>query len=240
VELALWQGDLAAAQRLSTNVDFEVWPPRWFSYVPQLTPIKLLWAEGGSESLAKARAALESFDERMAVIHRKTIRIDVLSLLALVCDAQGDTAAAYDRLAEALRLAETGGFIRNFVDLGQPMADLLARLYRQSKASQPGMLPYIARILAVFPKTGPQGSPTKLARAASRPVAPSPFFVEPLTERESQILKLLASELSPEDMARELSLSTSTVRTHIRNVYSKLDVHSRFEALHRARELRML
>lgn len=240
VELALRLGNLAEAGRTSASIDFDLRPPTWFFYVPQLTPVKLLLAENTPKSLARARDALESLEERMAPIHRKAVRIDVLSLLALVCDAQGDTAAACNKLAEALRLAEPGGFIRNFVDLGQPMADLLARLHRQSKASQPGMLTYIARLLAAFPKTGPQGSPTKLARAASPPVAPSPFLAEPLTEREAEIIKLLDSKLSPADMARELSLSTSTVRTHIRNVYRKLDVNSRFEAVHRARELSIL
>jgi LuxR family maltose regulon positive regulatory protein len=161
-------------------------------------------------------------------------------LLALVCDAQGDTAAACNKLEEALRMAEPGGFIRNFVDLGPPMAGLLARLHRQSKASQPGMVHYIARILAAFPQTSPQDSSVERTRAASPPGALSPHFVEPLTERESQILKLLDSELAPADIAPELSLATSTVRTHIRNVYRKLGARSRFEAVHRARDLRLL
>jgi LuxR family maltose regulon positive regulatory protein len=63
---------------------------------------------------------------------------------------------------------------------------------------------------------------------------------EPLTERESQILQLLATELSPDEIGQKLFVSTSTVRTHTRNIYAKLDVHRRFEAVHRARELGLL
>jgi LuxR family maltose regulon positive regulatory protein len=240
VELALRLGNLAEARRTSAGIDFDLRPPIWFFYVSQLTPVKLLLAENTPKSLARARDALESLDERMASIHRKVVRIDVLSLLALVCDAQGDTAAACSKLEEALRMAEPGGFIRSFVDLGPPMAYLLARLHRQSKAWQPGMLTYIARLLAAFPKTGPQGSPAKLAPAASPLVAPSHLLAEPLTQRESQILKLLATELSPADMASELVLSIGTVRTHIKNIYAKLGVHRRIEAVHRARELDLL
>jgi LuxR family maltose regulon positive regulatory protein len=240
VELALRLGNLAEVRRRSAVAQFDVRPPAWFFYVPQLTPVKLLLAEGTPESLVKARAVVDTLNEQTGKIHRNAVRIDVLSLLALVCDAQDEPSTACERLTEALVLAEPGGFIRNFVDLGPPMAGLLARLHRQSKASQPGIMPYIARILAAFPQTGPQDSSVERTRAASPPVAISPHFVEPLTERESQILKLLDSELSPADIALELSLATSTVRTHIRNVYRKLGASSRFEAVHRARDLRLL
>ena len=63
---------------------------------------------------------------------------------------------------------------------------------------------------------------------------------EPLTNRESQILMLLATELSPAEMSQRLSVSINTVRTHIRNIYAKMDVHTRSEAVHRAREYGLL
>ena len=241
VELTLRTGDLEEARRKSALVtQFDLRPPIWFWYVPQLTPIKLLLAEGTPESLAAARTALEVMDEQMGKIHRKTVRIDVLSLLSLVRDAQGVEIAACDKLAEAIALAEPGGFIRNFVDLGQPMADLLTRLRVRSQVSPPGVFQHVDRILDAFDATSTRHPPTWSTESRTPPTTPSAFLADPLTQRESQILRLLGSDLTPAEMARELTLSVSTVRTHIRNVYSKLYVHNRYEATNRARELDML
>ena len=82
----------------------------------------------------------------MGKIHRNTVRMDVLCLLSLVCDAQGEESAAFEELAEAVTLAEYGGFIRNFVDLGQPMADLLTRLLARAQVLPPGVLLHVNRI----------------------------------------------------------------------------------------------
>jgi LuxR family maltose regulon positive regulatory protein len=240
VELALWKGDLTEAQRLCAGVDFDLRPPSWYFYVPQLARIKLLWVEDRPESLARARRALESLDERMASIHRKTVRINVLSLLALVSQAQGDTAAAFDKLAQALMLAQPGGFIRNFVDLGPPMADLLLQLQRQNRPLPAPILSYVTRILAAFPPPDSAGPRVEPSPSARKPLRVTQGMHEPLTERESQILQLLATELSPDEIGQKLFVSTSTVRTHTRNIYAKLDVHRRFEAVHRARELGLL
>ena len=69
---------------------------------------------------------------------------------------------------------------------------------------------------------------------------PPPSLAEPLTKREAEILTLMATVLSPQEMAGELFVSMVTIRTHIRNIYAKLDVHSRFEAVQRAKELGLL
>lgn len=240
VELALDQGDVSLARRLSLTVDFDMNRPIWFYYVVQLTPVKLLLAERAAESLTQALTALEQMDEQLLGMNRKIFRIDVLALQAMAHDALGDWRAASEVLNVALRLAEPGGLVRSFVDLGQPMNDLLARLYHQLPASQQSLLPFIARVLASFPKPGTNAPPAKPIPHTSPPATTPPVPLESLTRRESQILKLLATELTPEEMARELSVSTSTVRTHIRNIYAKLDVHRRLEAVHRAVELGLL
>jgi LuxR family maltose regulon positive regulatory protein len=229
VELAIRRGDIAHAQQLSGQIDYGLRPPMWFFYVPQLTPLKLLWAESTPEGLASARVTLEALDERMAAIHRKAVRIDVLSLMALVCDAQGETTTACDKLAQALKLAEPGGFIRNFVDLGPPMADLLVRFQRRNQAITPEMQRHLERILAAF-----YSSRARDAGSFTRTIPAKSASVELLTPRELQILRLLATELSPHEIAGELVMSTSTVRTHIKNIYAKMAVHSRMEAVHRA------
>lgn len=253
VELALRQGDLAEAQRLSKGVEFE--PPilGWFVYVPQFTAIKLMMTEGAPQGLEQARARLECLDEKMARIHRNMVRVQSLPLLALVCDAQGESSVAYDRLTEALLLAEPGGFIRTFVDLGPPMADLLRRWRHESPtersdrlAGRTDILAYADRILAAF---GPSTERTQAAPASPSPPAtapiPAPSFrsggdealIEPLTERELDVLMLLAQRLSYKEIGAQLSIAPGTVSQHAVRIYSKLQVHKRREAVAKARDL---
>ena len=223
IELALEQGNLDKAGHLSQIVDFERRPPSWYHHIPQLTPIKLLLAKKTAPDLENALLALEQFDRQMRKIHRITIRIEVLALQALVHDARGDRQMASDKLSTALRLAEPGGFIRNFVDLGPPMADLLARLHEQGDSE---LVPYISRILAVFQME--ERSPT------------ASDLEKPLTKREMETLRLLATDLSQKEIASEMTISLATMRTHARNMYQKLGVNSRFEAVQRAKELGLI
>jgi LuxR family maltose regulon positive regulatory protein len=232
VELALRQGKLAQARRLSRGVQFDIRPPRWYCYVPQLTECKLLLAEGSAQSLAGARSRLQMLDAAMRALNRVHVRVDVLALLALVHDALGQEPAALDTIGAALALAEPGGFVRNFVDLGPPMAGLLARLRsRPPKGRVAGSLPFLEQIVAAFP------SPASAAPAAAPHRA---WMIEPLTEREGEVLRALATDLAPDQIAGQLFISLPTTRTHIRNIYAKLGVHSRFEAVQRAREMRLL
>jgi ATP/maltotriose-dependent transcriptional regulator MalT len=128
VEFSLRQGDIQKARQLSKQVGFDLRPPIWFFYVPQLTPIKLLLAEGTAKNLKEAQARLVELDERMCRLNRTSVRIDVLTLLALVCQAQCEETAALEDLRAALDLAEPGGWVRNFLDLGAPKRALLERL----------------------------------------------------------------------------------------------------------------
>lgn len=226
VELALSQGDLALAQHLSQTVDSDFALQVWFHFVPQLTPIKVLIAERTVGSLAEALALLEQMDERLIKINRKNIRIDVLALQALVHSAQGDWEMASEKLSAALRLGAPGGFIRNFVDLGPAMSDLLTRLYEQGDT---GMESYIARILAAFPEVQIPGS-----TAIQAPLG------EPLTERELEILGLLGERLTSKEIGAQLFISPGTVRQHCHRIYRKLEVNGRRQAVDKARLLGIL
>jgi LuxR family maltose regulon positive regulatory protein len=223
VELALDQGDIESARALSRTVDFHMRPPIWFHYVPQLTPIRILVAEGTDESLKQAVLALKQMDEQLSLINRNNVRIDVLALQAVAHDALGDWQLARKQLILALRLGQAGGFIRNFVDLGTPMADLLARLHEQGDS---GLDPYISQILAAFQME--ERGPT------------APDLEKPLTERERETLRLLATDLSQKEIASEMTISLATLRTHARNIYQKLGVHGRFETVQRAKELGLI
>jgi len=238
IELALRQGKLAQARQLSIGIDFDMRPPLWFFYVPQLTPIKLLLAEGTRKALEEARARLEALDEAMRKSNRNNVRIDVLALLALVCDALREEPAALEKLCAALALGQAGGFIRTFVDLGAPMATLLLRLKERDVESP--RIDYIDQIMAAFP--GEAHETKKPEPAPTRPDHQPPTLplMEPLTRRERQVLKLLATDLSQQEIAAQLHISTGTVYSHTKNIYSKLDVHKRAEAVQRARELDLI
>ena len=157
--------------------------------------------------------------------------IEVLALQALVDDALGDQPAALLALRQAVTLAEPGGIVRVFVDLGPKMARLLTRLPEQDAAA------FVAQVLQAFPVAGVQGA------GSSHPAPASPSqagMIEPLTLREQEVLELLAQRLSAKEIGQRLFISDRTVKRHLANIYEKLGVHSRREAVALALALGML
>jgi LuxR family maltose regulon positive regulatory protein len=151
--------------------------------------------------------------------------IEVFALQALALQAQGDVAQALAALGRALSLTEPGGFMRIFVEKGAPMAGLLYQ------AAARGIAPESAgRLLAAFP--APE-APTPLREVPSE-------MVEPLSERECEVLQLIAEGLSNREIAHKLFLAVSTVKVHTYNIYGKLGVHSRTQAVAKARALGIL
>ena len=151
--------------------------------------------------------------------------LEILVLRALALATQGDRTSALSTLQQALVLAEPEGYIRLFVDEGVPMLVLL----RQAQAR--GVAPeYVAALLAAF-------GALHLPDAA---LPTSSALLEPLTEREREVLQLLAAGASNGEIARRLVLSVGTVKKHVSNICGKLDVHSRTQAIARARILHLL
>ena len=160
--------------------------------------------------------------------------IEILLLQALSHDAQGEMAPALVSLERALTLAEPEGYIRIFVDEGPSMAALLQEMSRRDAAKESASANYVARLLAAF---GQQQSRTPVMQTVD---APQELISEPLSERELDVLRLLRSELSGPEIARELVVSLNTMRTHSKNIYSKLGVNNRRTAVRRAEELGLL
>jgi LuxR family maltose regulon positive regulatory protein len=144
--------------------------------------------------------------------------IEILVVRALTHHARGDVPAALAPLERALTLAEPEGYVRMFVGEGPPMASLLRRVAKQQTAWD-----YLRRLLSAG-----QGAPARQR------------LVEPLSERELEVLRLLSSDLDGPDIARELTVSLNTLRTHTRNIYAKLGVTSRRAAVRQAMELNLL
>jgi LuxR family transcriptional regulator, maltose regulon positive regulatory protein len=151
---------------------------------------------------------------------RGAVVLEVLVLQALAQQASGALPAALAVLDRAVTLAEPEGFVRLFADEGQPMATLLKALAKQSIASE-----YARRVLGAMMDNRPGGQQG---------------LIEPLSERELDVLRLLGTDLDGPDIARELFVSLNTMRTHTKNIYTKLGVTNRRAAVRQAQLLKLL
>ncbi|MCB9445954.1 MAG: helix-turn-helix transcriptional regulator [Ardenticatenaceae bacterium] len=160
---------------------------------------------------------------------RTSKMIEILILQALAWQAAGEMDTAVSTLNEALTMAEPGGFICTFVDEGPAVARLLYEVLSHGIATD-----YVRQLLAAFPVSEPE--PTVLLQPES-----SEFdWIEPLSDRELEVLELIADGLTNQEIATQLFLALNTVKAHTRNIYSKLGVNSRIQAVARARDLGIL
>jgi len=179
-------------------------------------------AEPAGRSIHEATRLLERLLRAAEEGERTGSVIEILVLQALAHQTQGDIPAALASLHRALTLAEPEGYVRIFVDEGPPMASLLRAVAKQGIAPN-----YVRRLLAALNKTDD-----------STPVTQG--LIDPLSERELVVLRLLGTDLNGPEIARELIVSVNTVRTHTKNIYAKLGVTNRRAAVRRAQELRLL
>jgi LuxR family maltose regulon positive regulatory protein len=154
--------------------------------------------------------------------------IEILVLQAVARQAQGDTVQALITLEKALAMGEAEGYVRVFVDGGTPMATLLHEAAARGIAPQ-----YVSGLLAAF------GTGQKEVSAAPLPSS-TPSLVEPLTERELEVLHLVGEGCSNEEIAEMLVITINTVKKHTSNIYGKLGVRNRTQAVVRAQELDLL
>ena len=180
-------------------------------------------------SLLKPLQGIAEKQERLSHV------IEMKVLQALAYQMQRQEQEARSALALALRLAEPEGYIRCFVDEGAPMGALLSRLREQQRKHGP--TPYVDTLLAAFPQDGTR--PEHEDERVGQPMTVQPL-VDPLTERELEVLRLIVRGDSNQEIADTLVLSIDTVKRHVSNVFSKLGVNNRVQAVARAHFLRLL
>ena len=229
--LMLMQGDLESAGHWADA--FAGQPPdqpfMWLEE-PQVSRVRVLLARGADNDLLLALQILDALDKIADRTYNTRYKIEILALRALVLDAQGDTSQAGVELKQAVDLARPGSFIRVFADLGVPMQGMLRRLTKQGHSVET-----IRHLLAAFPE-----DEVNLNNIAFQPSPGISILVEPLTPRELDVLNLLRGPLSIKEIAQKLNIAYATAKRHTTNLYGKLGVNRRWDAVARAEELNIL
>jgi LuxR family maltose regulon positive regulatory protein len=234
-ELYLAQGDVDAAAQLVADRDLqpaklasegETSHALWDRLPEYLLLARVMLAQGHPDAalvlLADLVAAAEASGHLVALI-------EATILQALAQHRKRNDAQALQRLEHALALAEPQGYVRPFINAGKPVDALLRQVIAQGVRAA-----YAGQVLAAFvAQAREQG-------ASLAPDAAIGRLHERLTEREHQVLRLLATGLSSTEVAEELVIAVSTVRSYIKVIYRKLDVHSRDGAIVRGRQLDLL
>ena len=239
VRLALQRHDLAAAVQwwkkggvfdAPESVSLENYPYHIFEYL-LLTQARFYFAlgqdSGNTDQLRRALELLRSILPDIERFERVTSKIEVLILQAMVVDALGEGGQAIDTLLNALALGEPEGYRRIYLDEGQVIADLLARCgnRQQETGAYSPSLQYIESLLAICGREcGAPGSTQERPEVL-------------LSAREVEVLSLIADGKTNQEIADQLFLALNTVKRHAYNIYAKLDVNKRTQAVSRARNL---
>jgi LuxR family maltose regulon positive regulatory protein len=218
VRLWLAQGNLMAAERWAQ--EHPVQPADELDAATEIEQAAVARMLIAQDRLDEALSLLASLLKASQAAGRTAHAIKVRALQALAFQAQGDEDRALSALEHVLSLAKPEGYVRTFVDEGAPMARLLRDALAEGIA--PG---YVSQLLTAVREVPPAATPAAQA------------LVEPLTERELEVLRLIAGGLSNREIAQQLVVAVSTVKSHINHLYGKLEVKNRTQAVARAQKL---
>jgi len=212
-------------------------PPAFLAEFNQLTLARLLIAQDRADQyradrdqsgLEQARALLDRVVDAAQAAGREGSLVEARMVRALARQAAGETDAAISDLAAALTDGVPGGYLRLFLDEGPPMTELLRAAERRPEPEDPAAsAEYAAFVL-------------RYSLDAATAAAAAPSSDEGLSDRELEVLRLLATELTGPEIARHLFVSVNTLRTHTKHIFAKLDVNTRQAAVRRATELGLL
>jgi len=230
--LALRQGDLASASRWIAAFDFHSSAPYPLQWEQNALIAMRIWL--AEKKLAETEALLTRLlTDAKSMGHIRTI-IELHLLQALLAEGQNHPEKARQALLKSLKMAAPEGYLRLFLDEGEPLRSMLVASI--PSIHEPALLEYADRLLGSFVR-----AVDKRPASASGSVLPDQKkLIEPLSDRELEVLRLMADGLSNPAIAKRLYLSTNTLKAHAQNIYIKLDVHNRMEAVNKAREIGLL
>jgi LuxR family maltose regulon positive regulatory protein len=226
-ELALRQGRLPLADHWAKFYEPFPLSPVLRYYVPPLTFLKIRIAQNTPNSLKKAVELTNRFFDYYTTTNNNRVLVEIMILKSILQDHLHQIQQSLSSLEKAIDLSRPGGNRRPFIDFGKPMADLLIQLNNQK-----GGDPFIDSILEAIAKNF-RNDVNQINKDLSS-------SVEPLTPREIEVLQLLAKQLRNKEIAEKLFISLSTTKRHCANIYIKLKVKNRQDAVKRAHELGML
>ena len=228
--VSLVMGQLDAAALWASNWSMDRPPsPGFVHELEQITlaRLRLLQSQPG-----QALSLLDQISSTANSRRHQGHVIEILTLTALAQNGLGKPTLAINTLRSALALAEPEDYVRTFVDAGQPMAVLL----HQARAKRV-MTDYVGRLLEAFPADRTRSLPGADRHEASQPRAATAEIVEPLSERELEVLRLMAGGASNQDIAETLIIAFTTAKKHVSNIIRKLGVENRLQAVARGRDL---
>ena len=207
--------------------------------IPSVTYCRALLAEGSAASIETSASRLEELLQLNQNNHNVCQQIHIMPLLALAYEKQGRVGEACEMLEKALGLARPGGWVRPFVELGTPMADLLEQLLKKG-GPEDQINAILDAIEECKQRAVPQASGQGRPRPSLRGLPQATSLIESLTFREQEVLELLVQRHYNKEIAGTLGVSLATVKTHVKHILQKLEVNSRREAITRANELGLL
>jgi ATP/maltotriose-dependent transcriptional regulator MalT len=228
-ELAMRQGNTAKALKWAGAYNPEPLMPMYAFFSPPMCLAKILVLDDCADSHKRAEALLGKLEEYLTGIHNITFLIETLALQAVLSEKSGHSALAAQQLGRAVSLAQSGGFIRVFVDIGPDLIPLLNRLDLKGNKLQ-----YVGRILAAFQ---PAGDPKDLSLSDAKTgvvIRDVPGMPAPLSPREKDVLVLLLERLTNKEIGERLFIAPATVKRHAQTIYEKLNVKGRREAVTKA------
>ena len=232
VELWLAQGDVQAVQRWAASLEARAGAEDRLRFEDEGTHITQARAWIALHKPREALALLRRLEQAARSAGRMGRVLEILLLQALAMQAQGDLKEAIAALTGCLALAHPEGYVRLFLDEGKPVRALLARWLPGADASP--LRDYAAHLLSQF------DAGTEVVAAAPEKASPAGELVEPLSERELEVLRLMSLGRTNQQIAQQLVVARGTVKAHAAHIYHKLDVANRTEAVTRARQLGLL
>ncbi|HMQ33870.1 MAG TPA: LuxR C-terminal-related transcriptional regulator [Chloroflexaceae bacterium] len=237
LDLAL--GDVASAAAWDQERRLD--PAGHLSYLEELDYLALALLRAAQSRGPEALRLLARLRGLAEAQGRGGSLVEIFALTALAARASGDPAGAQAALARALAMAAPEGYLRTFVDLGPPMRELLAARLAGPEPPGDAERASIGRLLAAFPSEPNVGAVASKAPVRPAALGPQPSaLIEPPTPRELEVLGWIGEGLRNEEIAEQLVVGLATVKKHINNLYAKLEVSSRTQALKRARELGLI